>query len=150
MKKPPKIESVSKKRIIGKRFLGAIIDIFVVIPVTFWLFFISFQIGLIELGSIAYVFGAISFLVVFFFYNFLLEGWLGQTIGKIIVGLIVVKEKGEKCTYKASLYRNLIRIFPDAILFYLIGLTSIIFSEKHQRLGDKAAHTLVIEKTDNH
>jgi len=59
------------------------------------------------------------------------------------MNIVVVKESGESCTYKASFWRNLLRIIPDGLFFYLVGLISIVLSEKNQRLGDHLANTTV-------
>lgn len=62
----------------------------------------------------------------------------GQSFGKKWIGMYVVDEKsGEPCTWGDSLVRNLFGAFgPVDWLF--------IFGEKHQRLGDKVAGTLVV------
>lgn len=66
-----------------------------------------------------------------------LEG--GQSIGKRLVGIRVVSlETGAPCTYGQSFVRNL--------LLMLLGPIDWIFilGERRQRLGDKAAGTIVV------
>jgi uncharacterized RDD family membrane protein YckC len=66
-----------------------------------------------------------------------LEG--GQSIGKRLVGIRVVSmETGAPCTFAQSFVRNL--------LLMLLGPIDWIFilGERHQRLGDKAAGTIVV------
>ena len=84
--------------------------------------------------------GAISLT---FFYAFLLEGYMGQTIGKKIMGIVVVKENGDPCDYLSSFVRNLLRII-DGIFVYLVGLIVILVSDKNQRIGDHIAGTIVV------
>ena len=79
------------------------------------------------------------------FYAFLLEGYWGQTIGKKVVGIVVVKEDGSKCTYEASIIRNLLRIVDSFPQLYVIGFISIAMSDKSQRVGDRLANTVVVE-----
>lgn len=73
------------------------------------------------------------------FYYLFADGFPGgQSFGKKWIGMYVVDEKsGEPCTWGDSLVRNFFGAFgPIDWLF--------IFGEKHQRLGDKVAGTLVV------
>ena len=66
-----------------------------------------------------------------------LEG--GQSIGKRVLGLRVVSmETGAPCTFGQSFVRNL--------LLMILGPIDWVFilGERHQRLGDKAARTIVV------
>ena len=66
-----------------------------------------------------------------------LEG--GQSVGKRLVGIRVISmETGAPCTYGQSFVRNL--------LLMILGPIDWIFilGERHQRLGDKAAGTIVV------
>jgi uncharacterized RDD family membrane protein YckC len=66
-----------------------------------------------------------------------LEG--GQSLGKRLVGIRVVSaETGRPCTFGQSFVRNL--------LLMILGPIDWVFilGERHQRLGDKAAGTMVI------
>ena len=63
----------------------------------------------------------------------------GQSYGKKMFGMRVVSpETGEPCTFFQSFIRNL--------LLTILGPLDwiFIFGERHQRLGDKAAGTIVI------
>lgn len=80
-----------------------------------------------------------------FFYTLACETFMnGQTIGKKIMKLKVVKIDGTR----ASFYQYFIRWISNAVDIFSsmggIGLTSIILSTKSQRLGDIAADTTVI------
>ncbi len=79
------------------------------------------------------------------FYAFLLEGYWGQTIGKKVVGVVVVKEDGSKCTYEASIIRNLLRIIDSFPQFYIVGLIVIAITDRRQRVGDRLANTVVVK-----
>lgn len=72
------------------------------------------------------------------------EGTTGQTIGKKIANIKVVRMDGKPMTYMDSLIRTVLRII-DGIFFYLVGLIIVVASEKKQRLGDMAAKTLVVK-----
>lgn len=85
-----------------------------------------------------------SFLFTFIYY-FVLEAFFGATLGKIIIGIQVVNKDGGKCSMWASFIRNLLRIV-DGLILYLVGFLFAIFSKTRQRLGDRVANTVVIEK----
>jgi uncharacterized RDD family membrane protein YckC len=86
------------------------------------------------------------YLVLFFIYRVLFEWLFGATLGKMATGIIVVKTNGQSLDFKASLIRNLMRIIDALPFSYMIGIISIMCSEKQQRLGDKIADTIVIAK----
>ena len=75
-----------------------------------------------------------------FLYHLLADGLDGgQSIGKRLVGIRVVSaETGAPCTFGQSFIRN----FLLAILGPIDWI--FIFGERRQRLGDKAAGTIVI------
>jgi len=80
-----------------------------------------------------------------FFYPLACETTMnGQTLGKKIMKLKVVKIDGTRATF----YQYFIRWVSNAVDIFLsmggVGLTSIILSQKGQRLGDIAADTTVI------
>lgn len=76
-------------------------------------------------------------------YYITLEGIFGATIGKLMIGLRVVKLDGSAINWRASVVRNLLR-FVDGIVFYIVGAILIWTSPQRQRLGDRLADTVVI------
>lgn len=74
------------------------------------------------------------------FYYFFADGFPGgQSIGKRWLGMQVISANtGAPCTFGQSFIRNLLL----AILGPIDWL--FIFGEQHQRLGDKAAGTIVV------
>ncbi|ELZ91727.1 RDD domain-containing protein [Haloferax mucosum ATCC BAA-1512] len=96
-------------------------------------------------GGIAFLGFLVAF-VTFVGYFFLLEGlWDGQTVGKRLFGIKVVKEDGSACDIGSSLMRNLLRII-DGFFYYLIGFISMAISDKRQRVGDRLAGTVVVRE----
>jgi uncharacterized RDD family membrane protein YckC len=83
----------------------------------------------------------IGFFLVYFVY---LEGSRGQTVGKMLTKIKVVREDGGKIDMKQALIRNVLRII-DGIAFYLVGAIFISRSDKKQRLGDSVAKTVVVK-----
>ena len=130
----------------GRRVLAIIVDS-LVLGVVFWVVSMVFGEtstagGMVStsLGTL----GSLLCLVLGFAYFTLLEGYRGQTLGKMLMGIKVVREdNGEVPGIGAAAIRTVLRLI-DGILAYLVGFISILISSKNQRLGDMAANTLVI------
>ena len=87
-----------------------------------------------------------GFFVLAMAYYALMEGYCGQTVGKMLFGIRVVREEGGGVPgFKAALLRSLLRIV-DGLFGYLVGFVAVLASEKNQRLGDMAARTLVVRE----
>ena len=70
----------------------------------------------------------------------------GQSVGKRLFGLRVIRDNGQPIEFSQALIRGIIRSSLDSLY---IGLFTILFSKQHKRLGDMAAGTIVvIEKYD--
>jgi uncharacterized RDD family membrane protein YckC len=78
-------------------------------------------------------------------YYVLCEAATGATLGKRIVGIHVIGEDGEQLTFGAAVVRNVLRLV-DCLFFYLVGAIFALTSQQGQRLGDRAAHTLVVRR----
>ena len=70
----------------------------------------------------------------------------GQTIGKRILGIAVVKSSGTPVTFLAALIRNVLRVIDALPGTYLVGAVSIFASARNQRIGDMAAGTIVVHR----
>lgn len=79
------------------------------------------------------------------FYSLVQESlWEGQTIGKKIMKMRVIKLDGYQASFGDYLIRWLFRIVEVSIGSGIIALIAIIANSKNQRLGDMAAGTSVI------
>lgn len=80
-------------------------------------------------------------------YFFMMEGLVGASLGKLVVGIRVVKEDGSKLDWSSAFIRTVARIvdaFPY-FLPYLVGAISVWSSDPlRQRLGDRWANTVVV------
>jgi uncharacterized RDD family membrane protein YckC len=77
-------------------------------------------------------------------YYVLLEGFLGQTLGKMAMGIKVVAEAtGQTPGIAAAAIRTLLRIIYS-LLGYAVAFITVLASDERQRLGDMAARTLVV------
>ena len=153
---------------IGNRFLAVAIDHFIQylsIILIAWFFLYISGADFSESGSTA---GellsempkwtiAIMILILFLVFSgyFILFEWLwdGQTPGKRLMKLRVIREDGRPITLWEAIARNLLRVFDAAPGFFLpvysIGLIVIFMSNRDQRVGDLFSGTVVIrERTD--
>jgi uncharacterized RDD family membrane protein YckC len=70
--------------------------------------------------------------------------WRGQTLGKKVLGLRVMDERGLKLRPSQVVIRNLLRAVDVLPLFYALGGLISFFSARSQRLGDLVAGTVVV------
>lgn len=68
----------------------------------------------------------------------------GRTPGKRAAKIRVIHQSGRGITFVEALGRNLVRVVDFFPSFYAIGVITIFVTQRHQRLGDLAAGTLVV------
>ena len=102
--------------------------------------------SMIGLGFVGvWLVSALVLLAIDLVYFPLFEATSGQTPGKKIMKVKVVKENGAPCDWGAALIRNFLRIFDVLPVAYLLGVLLIATNAKRQRIGDMVAKTLVIK-----
>ncbi|CAN5829408.1 RDD family protein [soil metagenome] len=165
---PERVQLAFALASIGNRFLAVALDHFIqyfVIFIVAWAF-ISL-LGIKDFAteeSSAQFFQempkwtvAVLIIVLFLIFSgyFVLFEWLwnGQTPGKRLLKLRVIREDGRPITLWEALARNLLRIFDAVQGFvlpvYSVGLITIFMNKRDQRIGDMFAGTVVIrERTD--
>ncbi len=135
-------------QVTGRRVLATIVD-GLVLGAVLYVFATLFGTTSAEGGQVsASVSGvaALGSFVLAFAYYIALEGLLGQTVGKMLLGIKVVREgTGEVPGIGAAAIRTVLRIV-DGFFFYLVAFVTVLASQKNQRLGDMAAGTLVVRK----
>lgn len=77
-------------------------------------------------------------------YHTLLEWRYGQTLGKRLVAIRVVRDDGEPLSLRDSTLRNTTRLVDWIPVFYLLGIGIMLISDTQQRLGDRIANTTVV------
>jgi uncharacterized RDD family membrane protein YckC len=141
---------------IGSRFVAVLLDH--LIQAGFYFVFIIF--GAIVFGAVANrinllgkwilaAFIGLNFLLIWGYYTLFEAFWRGQTPGKHIMKLRVIKDSGRQITLFEAMSRNLLRIIDYLPAFYLVGVIAMLCTKRHQRLGDLAAGTIVVhERSD--
>lgn len=133
----------------GRRVLAIIVD-GLVLGVVFWVMSMLFGVTTTE-GGVASAslgtLGTFALLIISFAYYALLEGYLGQTLGKMLLGIKVIREdNGEVPGLGAAAVRTVLRVIDVLPFAYLVGFLAVLISGKNQRLGDMLANTLVVRK----
>jgi uncharacterized RDD family membrane protein YckC len=72
--------------------------------------------------------------------------WNGQTPGKRLVGVRVIRENGYPIRPVDAVIRNLVRIVDWLPLFYGVGMLSMLLNPQSRRLGDFASGTIVVRE----
>jgi uncharacterized RDD family membrane protein YckC len=79
------------------------------------------------------------------FYYFALESGDGQTLGKKLLNLRVVRADGQPAGMREIAVRTVLRVV-DGIGAYIVGLVVMLATgQRRQRLGDLAAGTIVVD-----
>ena len=141
---------------IGSRFIAVLIDHLIQIG----FYFVFMIVGAILFGAMANrinllgkwvlaAFIAGNFLLIWGYYTLFEAFWRGQTPGKHIMKLRVIKDSGRQITLFEAMSRNLLRLIDYMPGFYLVGVISMLCTKRNQRLGDLAAGTIVVhERSD--
>ena len=75
----------------------------------------------------------------------------GQTPGKRVLKIRVIKDSGRQITFFEALARNLLRVVDALPGAYLVGAVSILVTRQNKRLGDLVADTIVVhERVDEY
>jgi uncharacterized RDD family membrane protein YckC len=140
---------------IGSRFLGALVDTLLlvllqlVVQITLIAIFailrnLSLETIETDMTWFAAAFGLVGFAFFWGYYIYFETAWNGQTPGKRLAGLRVIRSDGSPITLSEAVIRNLIRLVDFLPIAYGIGVLSMFIDRHSRRLGDLAAGTLVI------
>ena len=72
--------------------------------------------------------------------------WNGQTPGKRILGVRVIRESGYPIRPVDAVIRNLVRIVDWFPVFYGVGVLVMLLNTRSRRLGDFACGTIVVRE----
>jgi uncharacterized RDD family membrane protein YckC len=153
---------------IGNRFIAVAIDhaiqYFSIVAIVWFFYWMASSGGSKSSAPIEQVFSdmpkwtiAIMILLLFLLFTgyFIFFEWLwnGQTPGKRLMKLRVIRDDGRPVTLWEAIARNLLRVFDAAPGFFLpvysVGLIVVFISGRDQRVGDLFAGTVVVrERTD--
>ena len=87
-----------------------------------------------------------NFLLFWGYFSLFEAFWHGQTPGKRLVRIRVLKDSGRSITLFEALSRNLLRVVDALPGFYLLGVAFIAMTRENKRLGDLVAGTIVVHE----
>lgn len=129
---------------VGARAIAWTIDVCII---GFLIVVSSIAISVVSVGA-GQLGQALQFVVLFliqWWYGALSEWALGgRTVGKMVLGLRVISDRGLRITFLQAAIRNLVRTADFLPFLYAVGGVSALIDPYGRRLGDLAAGTLVI------
>ncbi|SHI44713.1 Uncharacterized membrane protein YckC, RDD family [Arenibacter nanhaiticus] len=135
---------------VGERIIAFLIDGFVLYLYAVLVQFIGKGIGYVfeddwtQIGLVSLIF------LPAMFYSVVMHSLFnGRTIGKMFLKMRVVSLDGTPVHWSNLLVRWMLRLVDIWLFFGSVGLLTILFSDKKQRLGDAAAGTVVISTKNN-
>ncbi|MCM4165222.1 MULTISPECIES: RDD family protein [unclassified Arenibacter] len=130
---------------IGERIVAFLIDGFILYLYAVLVQLIGQAIGYVFDDSWTQI-GLVSLIFLpAMFYSLLLHSFFnGQTVGKMLMKIRVVRLDGSPVHWSNLLVRWMLRVVDIWLFFGSVGLLAILFTDKKQRLGDAAAATVVI------
>ena len=137
--------TLNTKPYIGRRILAGFIDYAIIY--TFFFVFLFYFGEVTDTGS--YEVNGWPSLIPMLFWGVITVGMervLGVTLGNAAVGLKAIPACGtlRKLSFSESLKRHLLDAF-DMLFFGLVGIITIKYTDKNQRLGDLWAKTIVVK-----
>jgi uncharacterized RDD family membrane protein YckC len=140
---------------LGSRFLAALIDHVVIVMgqiVVYMLFFVIVLMSDLDavadqpnvIGWIIGILLFVSFLLLWGYYIVFEMLWNGQSPGKRLLKLRVIRVDGTPISLVESLIRNLVRLSDFLPTTYGLGFIAMFINSQSRRLGDLAAGTLVV------
>lgn len=139
---------------LGWRFAAVVVDSIVLFVVLVVIFAVAAANGALDLEDPAFSGGfdlnqtapawayPVAYGLVFVYYT-LLEALLGASIGKLVFRMRVTMDDGSRPTGLAIVVRNVVRL-PEVLFWYVPAAISCLASSRNKRLGDLAAHTVVV------
>jgi uncharacterized RDD family membrane protein YckC len=156
---PERVELYYTRAQVGNRFLAALVDHTIQLLTIAALAFVLALFGNVlalfysAFGDWAIAAAILSGFFIFTGYFVVFETlWSGQTPGKRMFRLRVIRDDGRPIRFYEAMVRNLLRTGLDSmpvlavVPFYSVGLVSVFLSSRSKRLGDYVAGTVVIRE----
>lgn len=143
------VEINFKPASLGERIVAFALDMVIKICYLIAIYYIlnTLNLGRFFMGFDQWEQGVVSFVIMipFIFYTLFFENLTnGQTIGKMAMGIKVVKLEGYQASFADHFSRWVFRLVDILMLGGLPAILGIVFSNKSQRLGDMVTDTVVI------
>lgn len=141
---PENVEFAFELGGLASRMLAWLLDLAVIGGIIALLSGVVLLLGF-ALGGLAVAFMFLGIFAVQWFYFVILEWKLdGQTLGKRVLGLRTIDQRGFRIGFFQAAVRNLVRIVDFLPGLYGAGAVTALLDRHGRRLGDLAAGTLVV------
>ncbi len=133
---------------LGERILAFFIDLIILLILSiFWNFFVTMLTGnaVDEDHFLSLFVRTFVPLIGYFLYFLLSEGISGQTIGKKVVNIKVIRLDGEEPLLSDYAIRALFHLIDTLFSAGVLAITLVSATDKRQRIGDMAANTTVVK-----
>lgn len=128
---------------VGERVVAHSLDYMFFLAYSAIIFFLFVAIGMEEAWWIIILFWAIPL----FFYDLFCELlFSGQSFGKLVMRIKVVKIDGSQVSFGNCIMRWILRLVDNVMFLGTVSIVAILVNGRGQRLGDLAAGTTVVRK----
>jgi uncharacterized RDD family membrane protein YckC len=139
---------------IGSRFLAMAVDTLIEIGIGLVTLIVVGFLGAFDLLPNAQQYSTwlvaglviVIFLLMYGYFAIFEILWNGQTPGKRVAGIRVVKDSGRPLTAAETIGRNLLRIVDNLPGFYALGVLVALLNAKNKRIGDFIAGSIVVRE----
>jgi uncharacterized RDD family membrane protein YckC len=135
--------SISGPKLDNRRVLAALVDLGIVLAGSLVILFAADALS----GDSGEIRGALGAVILGWalYYHFAMESGDGQTVGKKLMKIRVVRADGRPAEMRDIGVRTVLRVV-DSIGFYIVGLIVMLATgQRRQRLGDLAAGTVIVD-----
>jgi uncharacterized RDD family membrane protein YckC len=137
---------------IGSRFIALLVDT-LIWGVSLFVLILLFSVlmpAIAAFNRLSFQWAVAIVILLIFLYNWgyftLFEAfWNGRTPGKKVAKIRVIQRSGRPIGLIESMARNFVRYVDQLPGFYVVGVITMFLTRQHQRLGDLAAGTLVVQ-----
>lgn len=96
-----------------------------------------------ESSWLDWVFGTLGYLA----FTTVCEGFHGSTLGKRVLGFVVLNEDLAPCSFRQGLIRSFLYLV-DSLFFGVVAASNMRGDPDQKRLGDEKAKTIVVRRKD--
>ena len=134
-----------------ERLMAYFLDLAVYVAVIYVLaMFFAFTLADVIFNTIGewfFIFLGFFFIAIWILYHLFMEVFnRGQTLGKKVMSIQVVRADGREPAFTDHLLRSIFMIIDSMLSMGVVAAILIVSSEKKQRFGDMAANTTVVRK----